>query len=149
MKTLGIEKIPGLARTMNAVVGSARSVGQEGRNKDTKQMEAKLSSGGGTFSIGDSEDVLKAQIIEMERIRKEKSKVLNNINDITSPDLSENERSLLKLTLLKGFINVLKSRIGMKYSYLKLLALITFFCFYSTSVILQRDISGSFGVQSR
>jgi hypothetical protein len=50
---------------------------------------------------------------------------------------------------LKGLIVKLKSRIETKYSYLKLFALLTFFCFYAVSVIIQRDISGSFGVQSR
>jgi hypothetical protein len=100
--------------------------------------------------MGDSADVLKAQIIAVEKIRNEKAQVLDKINnDITSPDLNEDERLLLKSTLLKGLIVVLKSRIETKYSYLKLFALLTFFCFYAVSVIIQRDISGSFGVQSR
>ena len=134
---------------IGAVAQSARSARQESSNRTTEQREASLSSGGGTFSNGDSADVLKAQIIEMERIRNEKSKAFRNINDITSTDLNDSERSLLKSTLLKGFISVLQGRIEIKYSYLKLLAIITFFCFYSISVILQRDISSSFGVQSR
>jgi hypothetical protein len=119
------------------------------RNRTNKQRERKLSSEGGPVSMSDSADVLKAQIIEIEKIRNEKSKAFDNINDLTSPDLNDTQRLLLKSNLLKGLKAVLQRRIEIKYSYLKLLALITFFGFYSASVVLQRDISGSFGVQSR
>jgi hypothetical protein len=134
---------------MGAVAQSVRSIRQKKSDRTNNQREGKLFSGGGPFSSGDSADVLKAQIIEIEKIRNEKSKAFDTFGDITTPDLEDDQRSLLKSTLLKGLIDVLQRRIEIKYSYLKLLALMTFFCFYSTSVILQRDISGSFGVQSR
>jgi hypothetical protein len=133
---------------MGAVAQSVRSTRQgykspTNENKDGGRI-------GGSVLNDDSADALKAQILALEKIRNEKSKVFDNINnDITSPDLNEDDRLLLKSTLLKGLIAVLKSRIEIKYLYLNLLSLMTFFCFYSVSVIIQRDISGSYEVQSR
>lgn len=133
---------------MGAVASSVRSVRQRAGNGSTDQKVGNVSSEA-AHSNGDSVDVLKAQIIEIEKIRTEKSKAFDNISDITSPDLNDDQKLLLKSTLLKGLIDVLQRRIEIKYSYLKLLALLTFFCFYSASVILQRDITESFGVLSR
>ena len=146
----GIAQMVGRRVVMNmgAVAQSVRSMRQgykspTNENKDGGKM-------GGSVLNDDSADALKAQILVLEKIRNEKSKVFDNINnDITSPDLKEDDRLLLKSTLLKGLIAVLKSRIEIKYSYLKLLSLMTFFCFYSVSVIIQRNISGSYEVQSR
>ena len=133
---------------MGAVAQSVRSTRQE-HHSSTFQNNAVGRMGGSALN-DDSVDLLKAQIIALEKIRNERSKTFDNFNnDIASPDLYEDDRLLLKSTLLKGLVVVLKRRIETKYSYLKLLALMTFFCFYFVSVIMQRDISASFGVQSR
>ena len=134
---------------MGAVAQSVRSTRQEHHSK-THKTSAGGWTGGVSVLKDDSADVLKAQIIALEKIRNEKSKKIDNVDkDIASPDINEDERLLRKSTLLKGLIVVLERRIETKYSYLKLLALLTFFCFYSVSFIMQRDISASFGVQSR
>ncbi len=108
---------------MGAVAQSVRST-RQGYNSPTNENKDGGRMGGSVLN-DDSADALKAQLIALD------------------------DRLLLKSTLLKGLIAVLKSRIEIKYSYLKLLSLMTFFCFYSVSVIIQRDISGSYGVQSR
>jgi hypothetical protein len=134
---------------MGAVAGSVARMRQENGSGSTKKSETDFLSRDGTFLKSDSADVLKAQIIEIENIRNERSKVFEKFKDIASPDLEDHERLSLKLRLLKGFIMLIQSRIDIKYSYLRLFAVLTFFCIYSATVILQRDISDSFGVQSR
>jgi hypothetical protein len=132
------------------VAESVNRARQENRSRSNKNSETGASSSrDGTFLKGDSADVLRAQIIEIEKIRNEKSKVFEKVKDIASPDLKEDERLSLKLSLLKGLIMLIQNRIDIKYSYLRLFAVLTFFCIYSATVILQRDITDSFGVQSR
>ena len=97
----------------------------------------------------DSADVITAQIIEIERLRNERSKAFDHIKDITSPDLSEKVRFMLKSNMLNGLALLLKNRIDTKYSYLRLFTILIFFIIYSTTIIIQRDISNACGVQSR
>ena len=132
---------------MGAVAGSVGRIRQDVRSRSTRQGGAEPTSPGGTNSLDDSADVLKAQIIEIEKIRS--SKAFHIAKDITSPDLNEDERLLFKSNVLKGLIALLKSRIDIKYSYLRLLGMLLFFSLYSTTVIIQRNIFDSFGVQSR
>ncbi len=134
---------------MGAVAASVNRNRQENSSRSTINRETNISSGNGTFLKGESADVLAAQIIELEKIRNERSKAFENIKDITSPDLDKDGRLMLKSNLLKGLITLLQNRIDIKYSYLRLFAILTFFCIYSASVIIQRDIFNSFGVQSR
>ncbi len=123
-------------------------IGKERRSRSTRQDRAESLSER-TNLLSDSADLLKAQIIEIENIRGVRSREFDNVKDITSPDLKEDERLLLKSNMLQGLITLLKSRINVKYSYLRLFSILIFFCTYSTTVIIQRNISDSFGVQSR
>ena len=88
--------------------------------------------GGGHFEQAAS---LESQIREIDKIRRSKFDVL--------------DAKAKKFKQLSGLSALLRKRIETKGSYIRFFALTGFFCLYSTSLILQRDISSAFGVQTR
>ncbi len=134
---------------MGAVAAGVGRNNQNGSRNLARNTKTSSSLETETVLMGDSIESLKEQILQIERIRNEKAKAAEDSMDVTSPELNDEQRLLLKSKLLKGFISLLKSRIQMKHAYLRLLAILTFFGVYCATLVVQRNISGSFGVQSR
>ena len=112
---------------------------------DQKKSRKHISNPVVNEAILDSVGTLEATVFEIEKFRQ-------RLRDPTVDRFdSEDQEELMYIQALQleGLEHMLKKRIERKMSYLRLFSLLIFFSLYSVSLILQRDITSAFGVQTR